>query len=138
MTASHFLRIASGLTFVHAVLHTIGAVISPPEPGIQESTLALMKANQFPVMGMTRSYGDFYLGFGLFVTIAFLAESAIFWQLSNLVKSDAARLRPIMISFLLCYLGYTTIAFMYFFAAPAINEGLIAACLAMAVWKTGK
>jgi hypothetical protein len=77
-----------------------------------------------------RSIGDFYFGFGLFVSIALLAEAVAFWQLSVLARSEAARLRPIFATFAVCYLGYAAIAFLYFFAAPGLFEVLIAACLA--------
>jgi hypothetical protein len=136
MTAALLLRIASVLAFIHSVLHTIGGVFGKPAPGAQESTLAIMKANQFPVMGQMRSYGDFYLGFGLFVTIALFAESVVFWQLSGLIKSDAARLRPILGTFVACYLGYAAIAFAYFFPPPGIIEILIAACLGLAMLRS--
>ena len=43
-----FLRIASVLTLIHSVLHTIGGVFSGPDPGISATTWAAMKANVFP------------------------------------------------------------------------------------------
>ena len=54
-----FLRIASGLTMIHAVLHTIGGVFGGAAPGVQQATVAVMKANEFAVMGAMRSYWDF-------------------------------------------------------------------------------
>lgn len=62
-----------------------------------------MQANQFPVMRMTRSYADFYLGFGLFVTIALAVESVVFWQLGNLARTHAAALKSILASFVIAY-----------------------------------
>jgi hypothetical protein len=56
MKAVIFLRIASVLTFIHAVLHTIGGVFGTPGPGAQQAAVAAMKANQFPLMGFTRNY----------------------------------------------------------------------------------
>ena len=136
MTATLLLRIASVLAGIHGLLHTIGGVFGKPAPGAQETTVAIMKANQFPVMGLMRSYGDFYLGFGLFVTIALLAEAVVFWQLSGLMKSDAARLRPLLGTFLACYASYAAIAFTYFFPPPGIMEILIAACLGLAILRS--
>ena len=57
-----FLRIASVLTLVHAALHTIGGVFGGAAPGVQQATVAVMKANEFVVMGVMRSYGDFLYG----------------------------------------------------------------------------
>jgi hypothetical protein len=50
-----FLRIASVVRLIHAVLHTIGGVLSKPDPGVQAATALVMKTNQFPLMGFTRS-----------------------------------------------------------------------------------
>ena len=64
-----YLRAASLLTLLHAVLHTIGGVYSKPDPGPQQAAVAAMKANEFPLMGATRSYWSFHMGLGLAVTI---------------------------------------------------------------------
>jgi hypothetical protein len=128
-----FLRIASVLTFIHAVLHTIGGVFGAPAPGLQQVTVAVMKANEFQVMGVTRSYGDFYMGLGLVVSVFLTLEAIVFWQLGALAKTDAERLRPILATFLVGYLGAAVVSYRYFFAAPAITEILIAACLGLAI-----
>jgi hypothetical protein len=128
-----FLRIASVLTLIHAVLHTIGGVFGGPDPGVQQATVAVMKANTFPVMGVTRSYGDFYMGLGLVVSVFLTVEAVVFWQLGSLAKTDALRLRPILATFLIGYLGAAVISWRYFFAAPVITEILIALCLGLAI-----
>jgi hypothetical protein len=128
-----FLRIASVLTLVHAVLHTIGGVFGAPEPGVQQATVAVMKANEFAVMGAMRSYGDFYLGFGLVVSVFLTMEAVVFWQLGSLAKIDAVRLRPVLATFLVGYLCAAVVSYRYFFFAPVITEMLIALCLGLAI-----
>ena len=98
--------------------------------------MTVMKSTQFPVMGAIRSYGDFYLGFGLFVSVALLMESIVFWQLGSLAKTEAARLRPLMATFLFGYLAFAVISGTYFFPAPVINEVLIASCIGLAIWSS--
>jgi hypothetical protein len=132
MTSTLLLRIASGLTLLHAVLHTIGGVFGKPAPGA-EATVALMQANQFPVMGSMRTYWDFYHGMGLAGSISMVAEAVVFWQLGELAKSDAGRLRPILATFALAYLVMALNSAAYFFAGPVIAEILIAACLGLAM-----
>jgi hypothetical protein len=127
------LRIASVLTFVHAALHTIGGVFGGAAPGMQQATVAVMKANEFQVMGVMRSYWDFYMGFGLAVSVFLTMEAVVFWQLSSLAKTDALRLRPILATFLVGYLGAALVSYKYFFAGPVITEILIALCLALAI-----
>jgi hypothetical protein len=128
-----FLRIASVLTFVHAALHTIGGVFGGAAPGVQQATVATMKANEFVVMGATRSYWDFYMGLGLVVSVFLTLEAIVFWQLSSLAKTDALRLRPILATFLIGYLGAAVVSYRYFFAGPVITEILIALCLGLVI-----
>jgi hypothetical protein len=128
-----FLRIASVLTLIHGALHTIGGVFGGAAPGVQQATVAVMKANEFAVMGATRSYWDFYMGFGLVVSVFLTVEAVVFWQLASLAKTDALRLRPVLTTFLVGYLGAAVVSYRYFFAAPVITEILIALCLGLAI-----
>jgi hypothetical protein len=128
-----FLRIASVLTLIHAVLHTIGGVFGKPGPGPESVAVAAMKANVFVLMGNPRSYFEFYRGLGLGVSIALTAEAIVFWQLATLAKTDARRLRPVVATFLLAYLALAVNSSMYFFLGPVITEILIAICLGLAI-----
>lgn len=133
MKPTLFLRIAAVLTLIHSVLHTIGGVFSSPDPGISATTWAAMKANTFPVFGLTRSYFMFYRGLGLGITIFLTAEAIVFWQLGSLAKTDASRLRPVMATFMVAYLVFAANSYLYFFYFPVIVEIVIAACLGMAI-----
>ena len=132
MKPALLLRVAAVLTFIHAVLHTIGGVFSEPEPGAGTIAVLAMKVNQFPLMGHLRSYWDFYRGLGLAVTIFLTAEAILFWQLSSLINRDGQRLRPILGIFLVGYLVLAVNSYAYFFFGPVIVEVLIAACLGLA------
>jgi hypothetical protein len=132
MNPKLFLRIASVITFIHAVLHTIGGVFGKAAPGAATTAVQAMKLNQFLLLGHTRSYWDLYLGLGLAVSIVLTAEAVIFWQLASLAKTDAARLRPIIATLLLAYALLGVNSSVYFFIGPVITEILIPACLAMA------
>lgn len=132
-----FLRIASILTFIHAVLHTVGGVFGKPAPGIPTMVAATMRGYHFPVFGIMRSYADFYMGLGLGITIFLTAEAIVFWQLASLAKSDAARLRPILATFTVGYLAFALNSYTFFFTLPVITEVLIAACLAAAIYTAG-
>jgi hypothetical protein len=133
MRTTLFLRIASVLTFIHAVLHTIGGVFGVADPGPQQTAVAAMKANEFVVMGVTRSYWDFHMGLGLVVSVFLTVEAVVFWQLASLAKTDALRLRPILATFLVGFLGVAVVSSQYFFVAPVITEILIAVCLGLAI-----
>ena len=128
-----FLRIASVLTLIHSILHTIGGVFGKPGPGIAESTWAAMNASQFMAFGMLRSYAMFYRGLGLGITIFLTAEAIVFWQLGSLAKADAIRLRPVLATFMIAYLVFAANSLAYFFLMPVIVEIVIAGCLGMAI-----
>ena len=127
------LRIAAVLTFIHAVMHTIGGVFGEPAPGPATTAVLAMKMNRFLVMGNTRSFWDFYRGMGLGVTIFLTAEAIIFWQLGSLAKTDVRRIRPILITFLVAYFVLAVNSYTYFFLGPVIAEIFIWACLGMAI-----
>jgi len=129
-----FLRIAAVLTFIHAVLHTVGGVFGSVGPGPASVAAAAMKANQFLVIGHMRSYWDFYRGLGLTVTICLTAEAVLFWQLGSLAKTDGRRLRPILITFMIAYAVLAVNSNAYFFFGPVVAEILIAACLGAAIF----
>jgi hypothetical protein len=127
-----FLRIASVLTLIHAVLHTVGGVFGKTPPDVQP-VVAAMQGNQFMAMGVMRTMWDYYMGLGLVVGVALTVEGLVFWQLGTLAKSDALRLRPILATFSVGYLCIAGISYRYFFAAPVITEILIALCLGSAI-----
>jgi|ERR1039457_3280132 hypothetical protein len=134
-----YLRIASVLTLVHSVMHTIGGVFGTMPPGPASVAEAAMKANRFQFMGASRTFWEFHRGLGLAVTIFLTAEGLVFWLLGSLAKRDAAALRPVLIVFLLGYLAFAVDSMVFFFALPVVFEALIALCigLALASAKTG-
>ena len=123
-----YLRIASILTLIHAVLHTVGGVFGKPAPGVASMVAATMRS-RFQVFGVTRSYSDFYMGMGLAVSIFLTMDAVIFWVLAALAKSNAARLRPVLAVFLLGYLAFAFNSYSFFFVGPIVVELLISACL---------
>jgi hypothetical protein len=127
------LRIASILTLVHCVLHTIGGVLAPPSHGAEEvAVLETMSAHRFEFMGSMRSYADFMLGYGLFVTIVLLVNAVLFWQLAALARTRPDGLRPVVALFALGFVAIAIISWRFFFIAPVVTELLIAACLTAA------
>ena len=133
MTSVLFLRIASVLTLIHCVLHTIGGVLSKPRNGAEEiAVIDAMKSHTFNVMGSMRAYWDFFFGYGLGVTVNLLIQGVLFWMLAGLVKTNPAAVRPIVALFVVNYALLSIIAFKYFFIAPGITEVLIALSLAAA------
>jgi hypothetical protein len=131
--ATILVRIASVLTLVHCVLHTIGGVFGSPSHGAEEiAVVESMKLHRFAVMGSLRSYWDFFFGYGLFVSVSLLALAVLLWQLSTLTKTNAVQTRPMLVVLCLCFLGFTVVSWNYFFVAPAVVEVLIALFIGLA------
>ena len=97
-----------------------------------------MKSLRFTVMGVDRSYWDFYFGFGVCITVYQLAFAVILWQTASLANTDAARTRPIMLTMLAAYFGIGVLGWMYFFAAPLIMSGAICVCIVLALVPVGR
>ena len=127
-----FLRIASALTLIHAVLHTVGGVFGKIDPGPASVAVEAMKVNHFLFMGSIRSFWEFQRGMGLMVTIFLTAEAVLFWQLSSLARRDATRLRPILATFAIAYAAIDVISLNYFFLVPVLVEAVIAVLLGLA------
>lgn len=127
-----FLRIASVLTFVHSVLHTIGGVFGKPVNRVAAAVAADMRT-PFPAFGLTRSYSDFYMGMGLGVTIFLTMDSILLWIFASIATGDSARLRPLIAVYALGYLAFAFNSYLFFFLFPIIVELLIVACLVAAI-----
>jgi len=128
-----FLRIAAVLTLIHAILHTVGGVFGRIDPGAATIAVQAMKANQFLLLGHVRSFWDFYRGLGLAATISLTSEAIVFWQLASLAKTEAGRVRPILITFAVAYAVFAVNSYTYFFAGPVVVEILIVTSLVSAI-----
>lgn len=129
-----FLRIAFVLTLIHAILHTVGGVFGKVEPGAAQDAFSTMQSNHFLVMGLVRTYADFYRGLGLGISIFLTVEAIVFWLLASLARTDALRIRPILWAFLVGYLAFAVNSYLYFFLPPVIFEVLIALCFGLAIF----
>ena len=121
-----FLRVAAVLSLLHCIGHTIGGVFSVDAPsGTKEgAVVAAMKSNQFAVMGATRSYWDFFIGYGLTISVFALVQAVVLWQLAGLAKTDPRQMRPIIAAFLFANLGFAILAWRYFFIPPFVGSVL--------------
>lgn len=135
MTAKIYLRIASVLTFIHAVLHTIGGVFGKPDPGPSSTVWAAMQAIHFPALGMDRTYFQFYRGLGLGITIALTCDALVFWLLGSLATTTGPKLRPVLWVFAFAYLAIALNSYFYFFLLPVFFELVIVACIVGAIVK---
>src|SRR5262245_61440238 len=132
MKTSTLLKIAGVLMFLYFAGHTAGAPWTPGEAPADMAVVDAMKSDHFPVIGVSRSYWDFYFGFGLIISVMQLFQAVILWQLGTLAKTEAVRLRPIIAVFFVSLVMNAILSWMYFFIIPTVMAILIAICLFLA------
>lgn len=131
-----WLRAASIVTFLYALGHTLGARQSWSPSGETE-VLQAMRTFQFDAMGATRTYFDFYLGFGLYISILMLLEAVLIWQLAAQDR-DGGRVRPMIGALVLANLAGTLVAWRFIFILPTIFSVAVTVCLMVAFLFAGR
>jgi len=137
LKASLFYRIAAVLLLLFDIGHTVGFLQHDPEWKV-DSLIGSMKSIHFDVQGFSRSYWDFFVGFGLFVTVFLLLAAVVAWQLGRLDAETLTRVRGIGWSLALGFVVLTFLSFRYFFILPLIFSIVIAVCLIVAAWLSAK
>ena len=133
MSPSLLYRIASVLLVLLGLGHQLGFRRVDPRWGV-DSTIGALKATQFQVQGMTRTYWDFFSGFGFFVTVLLFFAAILAFQLGGLPRETLRSLRVVTWTFALAFVAITLLTWRYFFVAPLVFSGLVALCLLMAAW----
>ena len=137
MRPSLLLRIASILTLLLAAGHTAGG-LSFWSPAGETEVLRAMRSFHFDAGGVSRTYLDFYLGFGFVIGVYLLMQAVAFWQLASIAKSDALRIRPLIGSFLSASVACAVLSWRFIFVVPVVSFTAVAVCLGLAFYAAGK
>jgi len=97
-----------------------------------------MRSFHFDAAGASRTYLDFYLGFGFVTGVFLLMQAVVFWQLASVAKTDAFRVRPLIGSFLLANVVSAFLAWRFIFVVPVVSFTAIGVCLGLAFYSAGK
>jgi hypothetical protein len=135
MKASMFYRIAAVLLLLFAAGHTSGFPWSDPTWGVD---LSSMRSTHFYIMGFSRTYWDFYVGSGLFVSVFLLLAVVLAWQLGGLPPESLARMRGTAWAFALCFVAITVLSWRYFFVIPIVFSIVTTLCLTVAAWLSAR
>lgn len=135
MKASTFYRIAAVLLLLFDAGHTSGFPWSDPAWGVD---LGPMRSTHFYIMGFSRTYWDFYVGFGLFVSVFLLLAMVLAWQLGRLPAESLALMRGTAWVFAFCFAAITVFSWKYFFFIPIVFSIVITLCLTAAAWLSAK
>lgn len=137
MKSSVLYRIASGLLVLFAVGHTLGFRQTDPQWGV-DSVVASMRSNHFDVQGFNRTYWDFFVGSGFFVSVFLLFAAVLAWQLGGLDQQTLRTMSGVAWALAVVFVGLTLLSWMYLFIVPVVFSALIGFCLIAAAWLPGK
>jgi hypothetical protein len=130
-------RVASVLLVLFGLGHQLGFRRVDPRWGV-DSAIGALKATQFQVQGMTRTYWDFFSGFGFFVTVLLFFSAILAFHLAGLSKESLRSLSLVTWAFAVSFGVIALLTWRYFFIAPLIFSSLVALCLLMAAWSAAR
>ena len=125
MTARIAYRTAAVLLLAFAALHTFGFLTFRPQTAEGQAVLAAM--NQVHFQGF--SYGGFYVGFGLFVTLYLAFSAFLAWHLGDLATRAPHAIGLLGWMFFSVQLINLVLSWNYFSIKPALFSALVSCCL---------
>jgi hypothetical protein len=137
MNATLLYRISAVLLVLFAAGHTLGFLTFKPQSAEGMAVREAMSSVSFDFRGRSYSYGDFYRGFGLFVTAYLLFSAFLAWYLGNAVTRAPAAIVSLAWAFVAVQVVCLLLSVRFFFIAPALLSAAICLCLAWAAWLVG-
>lgn len=133
MTSKIWWRVASGLTMFFALAHT-GGMLNPEVRGPEEqAVLDHMRSYHFGIMGATRTYWDFFFGFGIFLTASLVVVSILSWKMGAVSETDRGLARQLGWPLLGGQIAFAILGWTYFFLAPAVISTFASLCTLLAL-----
>src|SRR5262245_24838382 len=127
------LRVASIVTLLFAAGHTLGGTKSWSPMG-ETDVLAAMRTQRFEVFGVSRTYLDFYRGFGFSLSVYLLLQAALLWQLASLAKTEPGHLLATIATFVISSLAGTLLCWTMILPQPAVFSAFLTICLGAALF----
>jgi len=137
MRASVLYRTASVLLLLFAIGHTLGFRKTDPKWGV-DTLISSMQSIHFDAQGFNRTYWDFYVGFGLLVSVFLVFMAVLAWQIGGLPAETLALMRSIAWVLAICFVAVAFLSWKFFFIVPFIFSVLIMVCLIAAAWLSWK
>jgi hypothetical protein len=134
LNATLLYRIASVIFILFAAGHTFGFLtLVPPSPEAR-AVFDGMNNVHFQLRRESFTYGGFYRGFGLSITVTLLFSAFLAWHLGTLARSNPQAIGWLGWAFALVQVISIVLSWKYFAKGPAIFSAGVAICLAWAAW----
>jgi hypothetical protein len=130
-------RVAAVLLLLFAAGHVFSFHRVDPAWGLS-AMLEQMKSIRFSIGGTERTYWDLFMGNGLTVGVLYLFSAVLAWQLSGLRAETLRELQVVTWGFAIAYAAVAAVSRMHLFAIPLTFSTVIAACLALGAWASGR
>ena len=125
-------RVTAILFLLFAAGHTFGFLTFRPQSEEGRNVWTAMNNVHFSMGSSTFSYGNFYLGFGLTITVFQLFEAWLSWVLGSMARRGIAEARTIALGLIALQIFGLGFSLRYFSVEPALLSGLTAITLAIA------
>jgi hypothetical protein len=136
MSATLLYRIAAVIFVLFAAGHTFGFLQFKPPTAEGIAVRDAMTSVHFAVEGRSYSYGGFYLGLGLQVTVYLLFSAVLAWQLGAMAGTSPHGLSVVAWAFFAVQLAGLALSIVYFGPVPSVFSGVVAICIGVAAWLT--
>jgi hypothetical protein len=117
--------------------HTFGFRTPDPNWGA-DSLIRSMQSLHFDALGSNRTYWDFFVGFGLVVSVFFVFAAILSWQFAGLAAKTLAQMRGPVWTLAIAFGVVTILNLRYFFILPVVCSALVFVCLTAAAWLSAK
>jgi hypothetical protein len=135
MKATLLYRIASVLFVLFGLGHTLGFLTFKPPTAEGLAVFDAMNKVHFSFGGVTLSYADFYVGFGLNVSAYLFFSAFLAWHLGWLAARLPQAIGALGWIFFTVQLASVALCWVYFAAPQVIFSASVAACLGWASWQ---
>jgi hypothetical protein len=132
MSTTLLLRLASAISLLFAAGHTLGGRRSWSPIGESE-VLTAMRTFRFDTMGVSRTYLDFYRGFGFTLTVFLVMQGVLLWQVGSLASTDRAHARPLIATVLVASIASSVLTWKFLFPVPVYFWAALIVCLGLAL-----
>ncbi len=132
--ATMLYRIASVFLVLFAAGHTFGFLRFKPSSPEALAVRDAMDSVRFQVGRSSFSYGGFYMGFGLIITVYLLFAAFLAWHLGALAGADPRAISALAWVFFAVQVVSLVLSWINFSGAPPMLSALVAVCLGWAAW----